>query len=178
VDDVSLRRLLLALLLLPLLALLAVWVDPTRVLYGRLRGEAFYRGRPTSYWKAELIDGQVSCAGPYADVPHWVQRAPSGWAELIGRTTGSTPLSWPDVTPLLQRDPAAAPVLIDLLHDGDPGVRLFAAFVLENLGEQANVAAPALVSALEDPHEGVRRRAAFALKRIDPTPPPAGVPAD
>src|SRR6266702_323725 len=32
----------------------AVWLEPTRVVWGWLRGEAFYQGRPTSYWRAEF----------------------------------------------------------------------------------------------------------------------------
>src|SRR2546430_1370258 len=31
-----------------------VWLEPTRVVWGCLRGEAFYEGRPTSYWRVEL----------------------------------------------------------------------------------------------------------------------------
>src|SRR5262249_51555036 len=31
-----------------------VWLDPTRVLLGLVRNEAFYRGRPTSYWRAKV----------------------------------------------------------------------------------------------------------------------------
>src|SRR5262245_51029065 len=36
------------------LATLVIWLEPTRVIWGWLRGEAFYDGRPTSYWRAEL----------------------------------------------------------------------------------------------------------------------------
>jgi hypothetical protein len=34
---------------------LAVCLDPTRVVLGRLAGESFYAGRPTSYWGREVI---------------------------------------------------------------------------------------------------------------------------
>src|SRR5207247_8450134 len=54
--------------ILAILAAFAVWLEPTRVVWGWLRGEAFYQGRPTSWWAEELscwnvsslwVDGQV-----------------------------------------------------------------------------------------------------------------------
>ena len=45
------RRLLRWSLILVILAAFAVWLEPTRVIWGWLRGEAFYQGRPTSYWR-------------------------------------------------------------------------------------------------------------------------------
>src|SRR5215510_14081773 len=45
------RRLLRWSLILLILAAFAVWLEPTRVVWGWLRGEAFYQGRPTSYWR-------------------------------------------------------------------------------------------------------------------------------
>jgi hypothetical protein len=41
-------------LILVILAAFAVWLEPTRVVWGWLRGEAFYQGRPTSWWAEEL----------------------------------------------------------------------------------------------------------------------------
>jgi len=48
------RRLLRWSLILVILAAFAVWLEPTRVVWGWLRGEAFYQGRPTSWWAAEI----------------------------------------------------------------------------------------------------------------------------
>jgi hypothetical protein len=45
------RRRLACLLILAVLAAFAVWLEPTRVVWGWLRGEAFFHGRPTSYWR-------------------------------------------------------------------------------------------------------------------------------
>ncbi len=36
-------------MLLVTLAAFAVWLEPTRVVWGWLRGAAFYQGRPTSH---------------------------------------------------------------------------------------------------------------------------------
>ncbi len=41
------RRLLRWSLLLVILAAFAIWLEPTRVVWGWLRGAAFYQGRPT-----------------------------------------------------------------------------------------------------------------------------------
>jgi hypothetical protein len=73
----SKRRLIRWSLILAILAAFVVWLEPTRVVWGWVRGEAFYQGRPTSYWRAkcddwiERFDDQNSltlwcapCAGP------------------------------------------------------------------------------------------------------------------
>ena len=39
---------------------LAAWFEPTCVVKGWLRGEAFYDGRPTSYWSRELARWRAS----------------------------------------------------------------------------------------------------------------------
>jgi hypothetical protein len=45
------RRLIRWLLILAVFGAFALWLEPTRVVWGWLRGEAFYQGRPTSYWR-------------------------------------------------------------------------------------------------------------------------------
>jgi hypothetical protein len=53
------RRLIRWSLILAILAAFVVWLEPTRVVWGWVRGEAFYQGRPTSYWRAELEHWQI-----------------------------------------------------------------------------------------------------------------------
>src|SRR5687768_6652762 len=50
----TMRRRSYLLVVLLLFAIFAVWLEPTRVVWGWLRGEAFYEGRPTSWWAMEL----------------------------------------------------------------------------------------------------------------------------
>ena len=50
------RRLIRWSLILVALAAFAVWLEPTRVVWGWLRGEAFYQGRPTSYWRVKCAE--------------------------------------------------------------------------------------------------------------------------
>src|SRR6266542_6214518 len=53
------RRLLRWSLILLTFAAFAVWLESTRVVWGWLRGEAFYQGRPTSYWRQEFPNWQT-----------------------------------------------------------------------------------------------------------------------
>src|SRR5215470_17522880 len=55
------RRLIHWSLLLFILAAFAVWLEPTRVVWGWLCGEAFYQGRPTSYWRQEFSNWIITC---------------------------------------------------------------------------------------------------------------------
>ena len=48
------------LLILVILAGFIVWLEPTRVVWGWLRGEAFYQGRPTSYWAERIGPWRLS----------------------------------------------------------------------------------------------------------------------
>ena len=51
-------------LILAILAAFAVWLEPTRVVWGWLRGDAFYDGRPTSWWEQELTNINVTFLVP------------------------------------------------------------------------------------------------------------------
>src|SRR5262245_10995848 len=50
----------------------AVWLEPTRVIWGWLRGEAFYEGRPTSWWRSEI--GQWKQIVSFGSGPHTASR--------------------------------------------------------------------------------------------------------
>src|SRR4051812_35296657 len=93
--------------LLAAVALLVVFLggallapDVRWAVWGRLRGEAFYRGRPTSYWEASLR--------------RWPSSTPSLLEDLAGRVHVRLPAvlcgddgasAW---MPLQKGDPAAA----------------------------------------------------------------------
>jgi hypothetical protein len=55
----SKRRLIRWSLILAILAAFAVWLEPTRVVWGWLRGEAFCNGRPTTWWRGQLETVEV-----------------------------------------------------------------------------------------------------------------------
>ena len=123
------RRLLRWSLLLVILAAFAVWLEPTRVVWGWLRGAAFYQGRPTSYWAGRIAE--------WAPAEPFVQdfqgtsltaRVPYGWnigdfrRRLHNYTTMFDPV-WPSV---LNGDEKANTVLRELLADQELIVREWA----------------------------------------------------
>ena len=94
--------------------------------WGRLRGEAFYKGRPTSYWR-----GRVSAwndLGFYPPANDLVVRRPRWWADCPPWRSGQlvAPDPWAGES-FPDDDPAAIPVLVELLRDGDAQVRADAA---------------------------------------------------
>ncbi len=101
-------------------------LESQRILTGWLRGEEFYKGRPTSYWRWELEAWEVTvsfaCGPPKEgggglfckqDI-HWTRQTGGlkekiwSWLQLL--PTSSEP-------PLLTDDPAVLPVLAELDQD-------------------------------------------------------------
>jgi hypothetical protein len=155
--------------------------------WGRLRGEAFYRGRPTSYWRRQVLDypGQETLYNRY--LPPSMQ---PGYAYALATPVDSlrrvfhlpyhlAPLRYP----FEEKMSAATPVLTELPRDGDPYVRRYATDCPGDIGPAAKPAVPALLAALGDHEVGaipkgrVSGSAAIALKKIDPqAAAEAGVP--
>jgi hypothetical protein len=151
---------------------------------GWLRGEAFYRGKPTSYWALEvqrsyvdLYDGGYFTLGqpqppapPVAQQVGWIYRQPTTWAHWLPDWLrgGSGPSAEAMLTelPLVDGDDHALPVLIELLRNDDPKVRQLAAWGLGILGKRARVAMPDLVKHLQDENPKVVAAVAESLKKI------------
>jgi HEAT repeat protein len=114
---------------------------------GRLRGERFSRGHPTSYWIRALRDGDVEArrraAFALADIP-------SGPEDAIPPLTG-------------REAEEAVPVLVKALSDEDAVVRHYAIDALLSMGQAAARATPDLIRALRDVDENVRGASARAL---------------
>jgi len=68
---------------------------------------------------------------------------------------------------LVNKGPEVLPKLIELLEDGDGGVRYWAAVAIGALGEEAETAGEALTMALTDENPIVRFAAAGALCKLD-----------
>src|SRR5262245_34959437 len=113
------RRLWLCLLLLQLVAALVALPAVHWRVIGCVKQEAFYQGRPTSYWAGELQQwgspyyrgiggsGRAFWSGPF-----WVRQ--SSWlGGLKDKILGSTATSRPPFVAV--PDPASVPVLIELL---------------------------------------------------------------
>jgi hypothetical protein len=129
----------------PALAAALLWFEPTGVVRGWLRGEAFYDGRPTSYWSRELQTWRQEGRGYY------------GWTTNDGETRKLEAPSW-------RRDPG----LWDRWEAGTwhvSGVRMTFPPPLE-----AREARDVLLELLDDPSPQVRRMAAIGLARIEERP--------
>jgi HEAT repeat protein len=102
--------------------------------------EAFYRGRPTSFWIRQLQDRD----------PAFRQAAIQA-LELIG-----------------PQEQAVVPAVASMLKDGNVGVRMGAAFALGRIGPEAGPALPDLTTALQDKNRSVRLTVVGALGSIGP----------
>src|SRR5262245_6316904 len=94
--------------------------------------EAFFDGKPTSYWHAEL-KGRGA---------RFLERGPIGpWLRQ------KVPFIVPEhpVDMLYKGSRAAVPVLIELLQDNDREVRRSACYILALIGPEAEAAVPALI---------------------------------
>lgn len=154
--------------------------------YGRLHGEAFYKGMPTSYWSGQCRNYYVEFY-EHGGRANWrYQRRPS-WADQLLSYCGVTASSDTDPLlnendPLLKPDLEAIPVLVELLKTGDPQSQLVAAYVLEWIGMRAGApelpmekvqyalqaAVPALQEAARSDDKDVRKNMLSALWTIDP----------
>ncbi len=148
-----------------LLAGLAVALLVPEIRYsipGWLRGDHCYRGLPTSYWSGAIQDWHKATSTP---------RSPP--ITLLSRWFAMSDAS-PPAPGLLGRGREGMPVLIELLRDRDPFVKIQALSTLASLGPAAREAVPALRQALaddeepSDPLQGTFRvYAALALWQID-----------
>src|SRR5436309_3374307 len=107
---------------------LAIYFEPTHCVRGWLWGEAFFDGRPTSYWRGVVerdleIDPRVIAGTIPPPLPNW-------WVRLIAtlgmhaRTDSSLPLA---------KDAAADGVLQELANHEDPHIAGFADGILKEI---------------------------------------------
>jgi hypothetical protein len=99
---------------------------------GWWRHESFYQGRPTSYWRSEL-DQWYIYHQPSGGKTIWRRHDPwdhaPGWACWMARDNFAPPL--------MDGDPAAEPVLTELLADSPDLVKRIAQEGLDNIRRQA-----------------------------------------
>jgi hypothetical protein len=138
-------------------------------LIGWWRGEAKYKGRYTNFWRAELrqLDGERQSV--YFLLLNCRQQKSAWWEKLRdkllpGRANSRTP----DVIPLLEDDPEAIPVLIELLRAPERAVRIRTIELLELKGLAALDAVEALEEIERSEDRELSHRASRAIKRIDP----------
>ena len=135
------------LLMLVILVAFGVWLEPTRVVWGWLRGEAFYEGRPTSWWEHELANWYLSFFVVPDELPPGQQIRTEEEFETFGHRS------------LVRTDD-----YLDTIRDFI-GVRSAIEPKLKLLEGHAE-AAPVLTALLEHPSADMRKMARHGLRRI------------
>src|SRR5579862_4720093 len=133
------RWFLLILLLLLLLGSLLLVPSVRWPVYGWLRGEAFYQGKPTSYWSQKIRilgeawrSGNSASPSPLADRFHSIFQSGDIYTEEQEAVA-------------LFKDPSALPVLLALLKDESPVVRSAGVYLLDKTGLPADTMVPVLL---------------------------------
>jgi hypothetical protein len=145
------RRLILTLGLSAILVVLPFILWTGYAVVAELQGQHFYRGLPTSLW-ANAVRRRVR------QEKDWLSVGPVWLREAVG--LGGVPA-------VLKPDPAAVPVLADLLADEDKEVLLRVLDTLGRVGPAAQAAVPAIGKTLLG-HPQVARAAVTALHHIGP----------
>jgi len=130
-----------------LVGVAALWLDPTGVLMGHLRGEPFFDGRPAGYWERSLR------ADPATQVTA-IEKLEQGGTEAA----------------------VVLESLLSSKNGASAEVRCTAAEILGKIGPDAEQAGSTLLAALKDTDLHVRAIAAASLAKVG-VPPDEAVPA-
>jgi hypothetical protein len=139
-------------------------------LIGWVRGEAFYQGRPTTYWQQRIQEYQQ-----LTEDERW-SAWNDHWMRTVEKLLGLPPDDYHPAV-LYHDDPATMPVRLELLRDANPDVRKAVALNIGVIGLPARPAIPILIDLLEDPDLSVQRTAANALMSYGPEEAKEAVPS-
>ncbi|HZV04036.1 MAG TPA: HEAT repeat domain-containing protein [Gemmataceae bacterium] len=160
------------LLLLVIGGILTALLEPTQTVRGYFAGDAFYRGRPTRYWREQLrADGRDF----YVSQKNVQLFRETQEAFPVLRACASDPnryVRWRVIALLGQgnaRSEDILSVLVGALDDGNVDVCLKAISALDQWGPMARSAVPALAKLLKDPEIQIAYAADTALWNIDPS---------
>ncbi len=156
------------------LGVLVLTFEPMHIGRGILHWEAFYRARPTSYWREILqADGQAGKVSDQTVATFQDVSAIPVLLECLGDPDRN--VRWPAVLLLgrftgrgLSFTDRVLPGLRKALGDEDIEVRLQAVVAIMRMGPNARAAGPDLVRLLHDPIDQVAHYADVALWEVDP----------
>ena len=130
----------------------AAWFEPTGTVRGKLRGEAFFADRPTSYWQKKLDSDSPA---DQEETPRRLQdsQAVPVLIELTSSRSPSVRVQAAGLLAKIDRTAALAgtDALLTLLADPDRSVRLMAARALGALHPDDPRVVPALIAKLDGP---------------------------
>lgn len=164
--------------LIPTLAIIFIFLSLNRVretLIAVARGEKFYAGHPTSYWRSQLMKDLYYDPSTGSSI-----RAGFQTQENTGRLQRWLPNCILDCfgeppLPCAGEDVNIIPVMCDLLQDSDVRMRSFVIRYLGAFGSEARAAVPRLIELLDDKRRNqeqdwftVSELAAATLRMIDP----------
>src|SRR5262249_18771541 len=147
-------------------------LDPTQVLLGWLKREAFFRGRPVAYWSKALRnpDPNLQLEARKTLREGGTQAVPV-LAELLQEGAGdgwsAAEVRWECAEGLGQSGPEprpAVPVPIAALQAPDPHVRTVVITTLGEIGPDARQAIPGLIERLQGDQRQVAARALSRFK--------------
>ena len=110
--------------------LLAVYFEPTHCVRGWLWGEAFFDGRPTSYWRSVIVQDMAEEPADLED-EFWGWRArkpPSAWQALCQKV--GLPARQQRSSEFIMHTGGEA-VLAELAQDRSPRIRAFADSIID-----------------------------------------------
>ena len=110
-----------------LLVLTAVYFEPTHCVRGWLWGEAFFEGRPTSYWADEIERWDYTCT--ICEEEQYVRRSP--WPRFVQGYLPEPDARWPR---LFDGDADGLPVLQELRTHPSVKVRDWARIGIARIG--------------------------------------------
>lgn len=134
-----------------LLAVIALYMDPSKTLLGWVRGETFFENLPTSYWVGALTS-----------------KDPSAQADAIRKLTDAKTASVPVLVELVESNPGADATSI--------GARTEAINLLGKVGASDQKAIDALIRSLKDTDANLRVVAAKGLRTAQVELPDSAIP--
>jgi len=137
-------------------------VDPTRVIVGKLLGDAFFESRPTRYWASALRADPGSSAKAQNRLQEGGTAALPVLVGMIKDPSSASAevrcLAVEIVAKLGQDASAAGPAILDAVRDKDPHVQAVCIAALPKVGVSAEMAVPALIDLLKGENNVIAAR--------------------
>ncbi len=144
--------------------IVAVLLEPTRIISGWIGGDSFLEGRPSRYWAKQLQSGPGESAAAISIIGKNGIKAIPVLCEIYQEHPGEarTEIRWTALELLAKRSPlpaSAQSTLQRALRDPDPHVRSVAVAAAPKAGVRAEDAVPVMKELLRSEHSVVAARA-------------------